>query len=680
MSKTYERNITNMAIHMLDKNLTFFIGAGFSMIFGYPSWSELLTEIITENSLREKLMETNLFPFFDETTLKKFNIDNKQGIEGESLSLKINEIIMEKLLGVDYLRLAGYIDVLLKDTDKKSIHSEVVNKIKNCSDKRKHNRKTKEIRDFFSKNIEYLNDIITTNYDDNIEMCFNNNISVINRNLSSLNEANFNNRLYKIHGCINDSGSDEDKRNSIIITEKDYNNFVSENKYLFYKVYSFFTERKMVFIGYSINDPNIRSLLNDVIEENNKKVALEMYWVTRDKMKELDKKYYKNHFNLEIIEEYEISTFLKELQKSIDIQREIRSGILEELSDIIEKYKKDCSDVYIKEIQEKGNVEDALKYLFNDIYEGSFYSNINPYIKLLVSSEDSVVEGSIPRLYDILEFKKQWLYEIIRIVNENEDYNDFFRRKNIDKKVVDNLIQYASGLQNFGEYAESIRALLLGYKCFSKIIKSKMNEYIEVLEMNIYKSCFSDNKMYGYDWKGMDIVKKYIEHLDNEALDNLMKKMIEYSMDALTWQKLECIIEHSLPSMEWTERRFHYLEKNFIAKCFGENLKRVIDELGGTNIGKMSFEINGYTFHIKTENSDRIYKAKIFKLEETIGTIELILFDNDLDNVREVKILNKDEKVLSHLEYKFEDRLDHLSIYQFNDDLKQILSDSIQYF
>lgn len=182
--------INEMANHMLNNNLALFVGAGFSNIFGYPSWGKLLKDIIQEYSLKEWLVETSLFSF-----VGKDEFDNAEDI---------NESILDKLLGVDYLRLAGYIDYILKNEHGITIHQAISDRISKYEDLRRRNDDIEYLTKFFQENKASLEDIITTNYDSNIEYCFDNEVTVIHRNLESLNHINYKNKVFKIHGCISD--------------------------------------------------------------------------------------------------------------------------------------------------------------------------------------------------------------------------------------------------------------------------------------------------------------------------------------------------------------------------------------------------------------------------------------------------------------------------------------------
>jgi hypothetical protein len=63
--------------------------------------------------------------------------------------------------------------------------------------------------------------------------------------------------IFKIHGCRSDPLS-------MIFTEADYGRFATDHKYLSAKLLTYFVEHPLVFIGYSADDPNIRSVLYDV--------------------------------------------------------------------------------------------------------------------------------------------------------------------------------------------------------------------------------------------------------------------------------------------------------------------------------------------------------------------------------------------------------------------------------
>jgi len=111
--------------------------------------------------------------------------------------------------------------------------------------------------------------VITTNYD-----------SFIERNLKSFKkyigqeELIFSNiqgvgEIYKIHGCSCDAGS-------IVINEKDYMGFEENNPYLAAKILTIFLEHPIIFLGYSLFDSNIKTILKSIVKCLSKE-KLEMF-------------------------------------------------------------------------------------------------------------------------------------------------------------------------------------------------------------------------------------------------------------------------------------------------------------------------------------------------------------------------------------------------------------------
>lgn len=60
--------------------------------------------------------------------------------------------------------------------------------------------------------------------------------------------------IYKIHGCSS-------KPDSLVLTEADYYDFEKKNPYLAAKLITLFIEHPIFFIGYSVNDPHIQSII-----------------------------------------------------------------------------------------------------------------------------------------------------------------------------------------------------------------------------------------------------------------------------------------------------------------------------------------------------------------------------------------------------------------------------------
>lgn len=63
--------------------------------------------------------------------------------------------------------------------------------------------------------------------------------------------------IYKIHGCVSNPGS-------IVINEEDYSEFEKNSPYLAAKLMTIFMEYPIIFLGYSMADRNIRSILEAI--------------------------------------------------------------------------------------------------------------------------------------------------------------------------------------------------------------------------------------------------------------------------------------------------------------------------------------------------------------------------------------------------------------------------------
>ncbi|WP_158966543.1 SIR2 family NAD-dependent protein deacylase [Chachezhania sediminis] len=100
--------------------------------------------------------------------------------------------------------------------------------------------------------------VVTTNYDELLENLLEGYQPVIGRGLITAPFANIG-EVYKIHGTIG-------KPSSIVLTAEDYTDFNKRRKYQSAKLLTFFAEHPILFVGYSISDPNIQGILSDLAE------------------------------------------------------------------------------------------------------------------------------------------------------------------------------------------------------------------------------------------------------------------------------------------------------------------------------------------------------------------------------------------------------------------------------
>lgn len=113
-----------------------------------------------------------------------------------------------------------------------------------------------KLKEIGNKNVSC---IITTNYDCFLENCFGEDrftkyIGQDDLLFSTTYEVG---ELYKIHGCCT-------KPESIVINADDYNKISQKSAYLSAKILTMFLERPIIFLGYGINDFDIKTILESI--------------------------------------------------------------------------------------------------------------------------------------------------------------------------------------------------------------------------------------------------------------------------------------------------------------------------------------------------------------------------------------------------------------------------------
>ncbi|WP_263820199.1 SIR2 family protein [Salinibacter sp.] len=104
-----------------------------------------------------------------------------------------------------------------------------------------------------------IDGIITTNYDTILEdRLFPDYTAYTGQDEVIFAEQHAVAEIYKIHG----SATDPD---SLVLTREDYNTFENRNRYLAAKLITIFLEHPVILLGYSISDPNIQTVLYEII-------------------------------------------------------------------------------------------------------------------------------------------------------------------------------------------------------------------------------------------------------------------------------------------------------------------------------------------------------------------------------------------------------------------------------
>ncbi len=103
-----------------------------------------------------------------------------------------------------------------------------------------------------------IDGVITTNWDCLIENTFPKFTTFIGQDGLIAERSHGIAEIYKIHGCST-------APNSLVLTEADYAEYRRKNPYLSSKLLTIFIERPVIFLGYSLADPHIADILEDII-------------------------------------------------------------------------------------------------------------------------------------------------------------------------------------------------------------------------------------------------------------------------------------------------------------------------------------------------------------------------------------------------------------------------------
>lgn len=477
-----------------------FIGSGITRRYlGAPSFRELLeifsTKVLKDDmsfaiyynkvkAFNENINEENIYPLIAESIEKDFR-RNFAKIRNEKV-FQENKNLLEKGISPFKIQIAEYFKSLEYKSEKLTENlKDELNLLKATSEKN-------------------VSGIITTNYDLLLEKIFSDFKVYIGQEDLLFSHIQEIGEIYKIHGsCENPE--------SIIITESDYRKFNEKNTYLAAKLLTIFIEYPVIFMGYSVNDPNIRKILkaisNCLSDENKRKRLKEnLFFIEWSESENNDIGSFYINFENETIEMTKIKTnsftpiynaILSNKRKfSIKVLRKVKEQLYEI---ILNNDPKDKIEVInVEEMDNTENIEfvigvGAIKILkkgytpisLEDIYKDIVYNNLKYNIEELVSltlpnllnnnsysvpvyKYISEYEGILPEKFmnEFNEIKPVWSKwdERKQINYKNYTLKDLKEKyKNNDKKIVEYIAYLSQENIDLNELLDYIKELLIKY-------------------------------------------------------------------------------------------------------------------------------------------------------------------------------------------------------------------------
>lgn len=265
-------------VENLSKNNQFpiiFIGSGITKRFykNAPSWNELLNQIWDESQQTESFY-ARLYEFKEES-----NGDDFQAYTNLARELEVKYNI-EFLNG--RIVLPNLTPQYSSQENISAFKQRIANIFSNLELKEEMEEELKAFRAMLTK----ARFIVTTNYDELIEKQLNYALSVRVGNKGLFENAGEYSELYKIHGSVKSP-------NSIVITNTDYEKLSRTSAIVNAKILSKLTDTPILFLGFSMRDPDVQSILSDLainmpfnVEEASKRIGIIQHVPGEESIKE----------------------------------------------------------------------------------------------------------------------------------------------------------------------------------------------------------------------------------------------------------------------------------------------------------------------------------------------------------------------------------------------------------
>lgn len=226
-----------------------FVGSGLSLRYtGSPNWSGLLRSVC-EGALHDG------FAYARFNSMAKVDVRNGQAPSELShvASLMENEVNCA-LMTTDEFRAFRELHAQTLQAGASPMKTYIADLVSEFALK-----ENDETRALAKAGHNRVSGVITTNYDALCSTLFPTYQTYVGEDNLLFSEPSFAQEAYQIHGSAK-------VPDSMVLTDADYAEFSAKRKYLAAKLLTIFVEYPVVFLGYSISDENIKSILADVCE------------------------------------------------------------------------------------------------------------------------------------------------------------------------------------------------------------------------------------------------------------------------------------------------------------------------------------------------------------------------------------------------------------------------------
>ncbi|WP_294285480.1 SIR2 family protein, partial [uncultured Chryseobacterium sp.] len=435
--------------------------------------------------------------------------------------------------------------------------------------------------------------IITTNYDPCFEEVINLKglpYSIVSKDLD-LPYAKFKNLLIKYHGDF--------ENHNIVFKENDYLDFSKNHTLKEIFVKSLFSNKIILFIGYSVGDVNLKILIKDIQYILNKHHQRAYLLNHNEMISESEIKYYEN-LGINIIKFDKILNFEND-KIDLSITGKKVYSLIDYISDKfhINNYKNSLTNIKTDQILINELYKSISKFYYFRRLPKYIISNLYPINKNTISESNSKYNGQ----YLITDNKQ--LYEFF----ENyEGYKD----KRYDKETIDNINSCITRLVNSG-----FNYLVLNVD--KNNLHSKNIDLISKIRFD--KSCDCINcSLDVYDFSiALSKINKYEITNQTSLWDDLTYSYSQYQI--CDYYKSY----NSFKQIEVKANQLKVMEVSFLAKY---NMKRL-----GLQVMN-SFFIEGYDFH---ELKDIFEESKNIDLEEELTRVKYFVDEDVYLFLKEIK-------------------------------------------